>query len=98
MENKIKGEFNHIDELIDVIIKKVSLGEMVEAAKDLIKLAKSFSEVGLEMSSFLDIRLYIVEQAKKDSKIKSIHEKLNNAEKQLRGTRNASNKQSKQSA
>ncbi len=88
MQNKIKGKFNHIDELIEITIEQVRLGEMLNAAKGLMNLAKSFSETGMGMKSFLDIRLYVIEQAKKESNIKSINEKLNNAEKQLRRKRN----------
>lgn len=98
MSYKIKGKFNHIDDLIETIIEQVRRGKMEKAAKSLTSLAGQFSEVGLQIATFLDIRFYIVEEAKKNSSIESINQKLTNAEKQLRGKRNASNKQLEQSA
>jgi hypothetical protein len=98
MSYKIKGKFNHIDELIKTTIELVRRGKMEKAALSLTNLAGQFSEVGLQINTFLDIRFYIIEEAKKNSSIESINQKLTNAEKQLRGKRNASNKQSKQSA
>ena len=97
MTYKIKGKFNHIDDLIETTMEQVRRGKMEKAAKGLVKLAGQFSEVGLQINTFLDIRFYIVEEAKKNSSIESINEKLTNAEKQLRGNRNASNKQPEQS-
>lgn len=97
MSYKIKGKFNHIDELIETTIEQVRRGKMEKAAKGLTNLAGQFSEVGLKIATFLDIRFYIIEEAKKNSSIESINEKLTNAEKQLRGNRNASNKQPEQS-
>ncbi len=88
MTYKIKGKFNHIDELIETTIEQVRRGKMTKAAKSLTDLARQFSEVGLQITTFLDIRFYIIEEAKKNSSIESINEKLNNAEKKLRGSRN----------
>lgn len=98
MNYKIKGKFNHIDQLIEITIEQVRRGKMSKAAKGLNLLAGQFAEVGLQMTTFLDIRFYIIEEAKKNSLIESINEKLTNAEKQLREDRNASYKQLKQSA
>ena len=98
MTYKIKGKFNHIDDLIETTIEQVRRGKMEKAAKGLKSLAGQFFDVGLQMPTFLDIRFYIIEEAKKNSNIESINLKLSKAEKQLRGNRNASNKQLEQSA
>ena len=92
MTYKIKGKFNHIDELIEITIEQVRRGKMTKAARGLTILAGQFSEVGLQIATFLDIRFYIIEEAKKNSSIESINGKLTNAEKQLRETRNGRNK------
>mgnify|MGYP003637096282 CR=1 FL=1 len=98
MSYKIKGKYNHIDELIDLSIYQVRRGQMKKAANSLAKLATNFCEVGLQAATFFDIRFYIIEEARKNSSIESINEKLTNAEKQLQGARNASNKQPEKSA
>lgn len=89
---KIKGKFNHIDELIESIIESVRKGKMKRSAENLIKLAGQFSQVGLTIQTFQDIRFFIIGEAKKNSSVEDINEKLTDAEKQLRGSRNASNK------
>ena len=91
MSYKIKGKFNHIDDLIETTIEQVRRGKMVKAAKGLKTLAGQFAEVGLQIATFLDIRFYIIEEAKKNSSVESINEKLTKAEKQLREDRNAGN-------
>ena len=98
MTYTIKGKFNHIDELIEITIEQVRRGKMEKAAKSLTSLAGQFAEVGIQIATFLDMRTYIIEEAKKNSTVESINQKLTNAEKQLRGNRNASNKQPEQSA
>lgn len=91
MNYTIKGKFNHIDALIESIIEMVRKGKMKKAAENLMDLALQFSQVGLTIQTFQDIRFFIVEEAKKNSAIEQINLKLTKAEMQHREARNGKN-------
>ncbi len=63
---KIRAEHNEIDDIIESAINSFVDNKIGKGVGCLTKLAKSFASVGLSMQSFIDVRLYIIESAKKN--------------------------------
>ena len=77
-----------IDKLIDESIDALADDNPNQGAECLIELAKAWASCGLTQQSFSELRIYIVEQAKRrDQCPRLIEIKLKEAEKQLKRVR-----------
>jgi len=78
---------NHIDDLISSCISFLENNRFLEAAENLQDIAVLWAKGGLPLKSFLDMKSYIVESARKTNPIDGLENKLLMAEKELKETR-----------
>jgi len=81
---------NHIEKLIDECIDSLCDDNIFHGAESLQELAQNFAKAGMTMKSFLDIRTFIINQAKEKTDALFIDEKLKLSEQALREKRTGS--------
>ncbi|MDG1996118.1 MAG: hypothetical protein P8J14_06480 [Emcibacteraceae bacterium] len=93
---KIKAKFNKIDNVIQKAIDLLKVNDITEGVKNITSLATSFAEAGLGVNSFLDMRVFIIESARKENKTPFLDERIKAEELKLKGERNDRRKESNQ--
>lgn len=78
---------NRIDQLIEDCINHLGGDEIENGAKSLLLLAKEFANCGMTQRSFIDMRVYIIESAKKITSDESIYDKVKSSEQSLMAQR-----------
>lgn len=78
---------NEIDNLITSCILFLQNKRFLEAAGNLQSIAVAWSKCGMELKSFLDMKSYIIESARKESNTDDLENKLLSAEKELKKMR-----------
>ena len=78
------------DKLIQECIDNLSCDDINKGGESLQELAVAWSKAGLTLKSFLDMRTYIIEQAKLNTDAYFIDEKLKLSEQALRERRTGS--------
>ena len=78
---------NVIDKLVDECIGELVNDDVTKGAESLQELARYWAEAGLSLKSFLDMRIFIINQAKEKTDAAFIDEKLQLAESRLREER-----------
>lgn len=78
---------NKVDQLIEECITELSSDDIRKGGESLQELARYWAKAGLTLKSFLDMRTYIIEQAKLKTDALFIEEKLKLHEQALREER-----------
>jgi len=81
---------NHIDKLIQECIDNLCDDNINHGAESLQELAQNFAKAGMTQQSFMDIRTYIINEAKQKTDAAFIDIKLNISEQILREKRTGS--------
>jgi len=83
-------EENKIDKLIQECIDNLCDDNIFRGAESLQELAQNFAKAGMKQQSFMDIRTFIINQAKERTDALFIDEKLKLSEQALREKRTGS--------
>lgn len=78
---------NHIDKIINKAIQALSIDCIELGVKYLNQLASEFNKAGLDMRSFLNMRIFIIESAIKDTKNPHLYANIQTEEAKQRETR-----------
>jgi len=81
---------NKADAMIEECISNLASDDINSGGESLVELARYWAKSGLTQKSFLDMRIYIIEMAKKQTDALFIDEKLRLAEQSLREKRTGS--------